>query len=140
MNNKGRLSTERYESLYNDNIKNKGILSRSKTLLEDELVKLHSALESVSNVTETDFWAIYTGIDDNRIREIIQSSIDVIYLTKIEKDKVLLEVKSKVGTVDEYIIETIKRKCYIKYNGEWIENYFFKYIKRFEYNRKKKVD
>lgn len=69
MNNKGRLSTERYESLYNDNIKNNGILSRSKTLLEDELVKLHSALESVSNVTETDFWAIYTGIDDNRIKE-----------------------------------------------------------------------
>ena len=131
MNNKGRLSTERYESLYNDNIKNKGILSRSKTLLEDELVKLHSALESVSNVTETNFGAIYTGIDDNRIREIIQSSIDVIYFTKIEKDKVLLEVKSKVGTVDEYIIETRKRKCYIKYNLVVYNYYYLKVLNIF---------
>lgn len=137
---KGRLSTERYESLYNDNIKNKAILIKSKGVLEEELVKLQLALESVSNVTETDFGAIYGGIDDKRIYEIIQSSIEVIYFTKIEKDKVLLEVKSKVGTVDEYLVKTRKKKCYMKYNGEWIENYFFKYIKRFNYNRKKKVD
>lgn len=134
---KGRLTSERYESLYNDNIKNKTILIKSKGLLEEELVKLHSALESVSNVTETDFGAIYAGVDDKRIYEIIQSSIDAIYFTKIEKDKVLLEVKSKVGTVDEYIIETRKRKCYMKNNkGEWIEDYLYQYIKRFEYIRK----
>lgn len=77
------------------------------------------------------------GFDDKRIYEIIQSSIDAIYFTKIEKDKVLLEVKSKVGTVDEYIIETRKRKCYMKNRkGEWIEDYLYQYIKRFEYIRK----
>lgn len=131
---KDRLSSERYESLYNDNIKNKGILSRSKTLIEDELVKLHSALESVSNVTETDMGAIYKDIDDNRIREIIFESIEVIYFTKIDKDKVILEVKSKVGTIDEYLIETRKKKCYMKdLKGNWIEDYLFKYIKRFNY-------
>lgn len=131
---KGRLSTERYEAMYNDIIKNKGIFQRSKTLLEESNIKLHKSLESVSNVKEIDFGKIYVGIDDKRIKEIIFESIEVIYLTKIEKDIVILEVHSKVGTVDEYKVETRKKKCYMKNNNnEWVENYFIKYIKRFDY-------
>ena len=132
---KGRLSTERYESMYNDTIKNKGIFLRSKTLLEEDNIKLHKALESVSKVSEIDFSKIYVGIDDKRIREIIFESIDAIYLEKVGQYDVIIEIKAKVGVTDEYKIQTRLKKLYMKHNGEWIENYLFPYLKRFDYRK-----
>jgi hypothetical protein len=132
---KGRISTERYESMYNDTIKNKGIFLRSKTLLEEDNIKLHKALESVSKVSEIDFSKIYVGIDDKRIREIIFESIDAIYLEKVGQYDVMIEIKAKVGVTDEYKIQTRLKKLYMKHNGEWIENYLFPYLKRFDYRK-----
>ena len=121
--------------MYNDTIKNKGIFLRSKTLLEEDNIKLHKALESVSNVTEIDFSKIYVGIDDKRIREIIFEAIDAIYLEKVGQYDVRIEIKAKVGVTDEYKIQTRLKKLYMKYNGEWIENFLFPYIKRFDYRK-----
>lgn len=129
---KGRISEEQYETTYNNNIKNEAILKRSKTLLEEDNIKLHKALESVSRRYEIDFGEVYKDIDDKRIKEIIDDSINDIIISKIKPFNYLIEVHSTVGTIDEYMIDTKRHKFYMKYNNEWIDNYFVKITKRFK--------
>ena len=113
-------------------IKNEAILKRSKALLEEDNIKLHKALESVSRRYEIDFGEVYHDIDDKRIKEIIDDSINDIIISKIKPFNYLIEVHSTVGTIDEYMIDTKRHKFYMKYNNEWLENYFVKIVKRFK--------
>lgn len=128
---KGRFSIEAYESSYNNKVKHRDILIKSKQDIEDDLIKSHKALESFQNKSEIDFGNIYVGIDDKRIREIILDSIEEIFIEKTKPYYYQLVIHSKVGTNDIYYIDTKRHKFYMTDKDRLVENYFVTINKRF---------
>lgn len=140
---KERLSEDEYETMYNDNIKNKTILSDSKRLLEQSRLTILSKKESALNRTGLiNIETLTSGLDDKQIYDLIHQAINKVYISK--KDD-YIEIKVEDNTlhlVDEYRL--IDGKIYYyndmqDLNGEdeWLE-YEFEILQRYKYKKRKR--
>lgn len=140
---KERLSEFEYETRYNDNIKNKGILSDSKRLLEQNRLTILSKKESALNRSGLiDTSTLTNGLDDKQKYDLIHQLINKIYISKKE-EYIEIKVEDKIlYTSDEYRLIDGKIYYYndiyeLNEEDEWLE-YEFEIEKRYCYIKRKR--
>lgn len=134
---KERISDSEYETMYNDNINSKAILSNSKTLLEQSRLTILNKKENALNRSGLlDINSLTYGLDDKKIYDLIHQLIKRIYITKKE-DYIEIIIEDKVMLMrEEYRLIDGKINQLNDFE-EW-EEIDFEIIKRYSYINKKK--
>ena len=93
---KGKIDDDEYEALESENIKNKGILSDSKRLLEESNTNIQQSLKNSQELLKINLIDISNLSDDIEIKKIIDICVKQIIITK--KDNTLyLDIQSIFG-------------------------------------------
>ena len=127
-----KLTKEQYHTKYKQIINDKAIFQRSKTLLEENSIRLQNHLESVLNRQELiDFNKVY-DIDDVRKREIIKETIECIEVEHIRYKLYRFHFISTYGFNEYFLYNKRKHKLYIKNDFNRWEEYNYELIIRYK--------
>lgn len=133
-----KYTKEQYTTKYKEIMDEKTVLKRSKTLLDENSISLHKSMENLSKGLKLiDFNEIYDGLTDERMKNIIDETLNLITVEHIRYDIYRLHFYSKSGFNEPFLIDKKRYKLYFKndYN-RWEEYDDLPFLKRFSYKRK----
>lgn len=132
-----KYTKEQYDNKYKQIINEKGVLKRSKTLLEENGIRLSKSMESLLNRQELiSFEKVYDNLDDARKREIIMETINYINVEYIRYNIYRLHFYSSSGFNEPFLIDKRKYKLYMKNDwNRWEEYQDLPIIKRYKHIR-----
>lgn len=105
---KGKIDDDEFEALESENIKNKGILSNSKRLLEENNTNILQTLKNAQDGLKISLIDISNLNDDIEIKKVIDACVKKIIITKKE-NTLYLDIQSTLG-FNYYFSYNIKSK------------------------------